>query len=93
MECLGLERVGFPGAEQLQFPWQQHELPECMMVYLEQRKMLGMETSFSGQSESQMAETRPGPGGERRWESAQVAGRGEELIWSLWHGTNEKPRP
>ena len=84
MQYLGLQRVGLPGAEQLRFPWQQRELLECVIAHLEQRKQLGMETSFSGQSESQMAETRPGPGGERRWESAQVAGRGEELIWALW---------
>ena len=79
-----LRGLGFQERSSSGFLGSQRELPECVIAHLEQRKKLGMETSFSGQSESQMAEMRPVPGGERRWESAQVAGRGEELIWASW---------
>lgn len=74
MECLELERVGFP--------WPPAWTAGVCDSAPGAEKGAGVEASSTGQSGSQVAETRPGPGGERRWESAQVAGRREKLIWS-----------
>ena len=82
VECLGLERVGFPGAEQLRLPWPPEWTAGVCDSTPGAERGAGVEASSTGRSGPQVAETRPGPGGERRWESAQVAGRREELIWS-----------
>ena len=92
MECLGLERVGFPGAEQLRLRWPPAWTAGVCDSAPGAERGAGVEASSTGRSGPQVAETRPGPGGsaggsQRRWQEGEKSWSGPHG----GHGTDARP--